>query len=191
MSCFRYLKLCCIDIWDKICNCKWRSLICALSAIAGIVVGVVLFNVGKNGWWYDNRIAYAYRLFNGGFSLFFFFLLWIVVIYLCLIFININPATKFLNCVILFVTCLYLGANTAAAIICWSVWGVLFCIFVTVAEVISYYLACLVALCEPSSCRTLRETFCDFKHCATILTVAFTVKIVGFFVILRLITAVI
>ena len=191
MSCFRYLRYTCIDIWDNICNHKWRSLICALSAIAGIVVGVVLFNVSKDGWWYDNRIAYAEKLFNGGFSLFLFFLLWYVILYLCLIFSNISPVTKFLNCVLLFVCCFYCGANTAATIVCWSVWGVLFCIFVTVPEVIGYYLVCCVAFCEPTSCRTLRETFCDFRLCIIILTAAFIVKIVGFFVILRIITAVI
>ena len=191
MSCFRFIRLSCIDIWDKICNHRWKSLLCALCSIAGIIVGVVLFNVSKDGWWYENRIAYAERLFCGGFSLFFLFLLWTVILYFCLIFSNIHPATKFLNCVILFVCCLYCGANTAAAIVCWSVWGVLFCILVTVAEVISYYIVCFVALCEPSSCRTLRETFCDFRQCATILAVAFVVKIVGFFIILRIITAVI
>ena len=191
MSCFRYLKLTCIDIWDDICNHKWRSLLCALFAIGGVVVGVVLFNVDKFGWWYNNRIVFAEKLFNGGFSLFFLFLLWTVILYLCIIFSNIHPATKFLNCVILFACCLYCGANTAAAIACWSVWGVIFCICVTVEEVIGYYIACLVAFCEPSFCRSLRETFCDFRQCAAILTVAFIVKIVGYFVILRLITAVI
>ena len=191
MGCFRYLKFTCIDIWEKMCNHKWKSLICALSAIAGIIIGVVLFNVSKYGWWYGNRIAYAERLFNGGFSLFFFFLLWMTILYFALIFSNLHPATHFLNCVLLFVCCFYVGANTASTIVCFSVWGVLFCILVSVAEVISYYLVCLVAFCEPSSCRTLREAFCDFRQCATILAVAFVVKIIGFFVILRLITAVI
>ena len=191
MSCFRYLKLGCIDVWEKICNHRWRSILCALCSIAGIVTGIVLFNIGKDGWWYENRVAYANRLFNGGFSLFFFFLLWTLVFYFCLIFSNIYPATRFINCIILFVACLYCGANTAAVIVCWSVWGILFCIIVTVAEVISYFLACLVAFCEPSSCRTLRETFCDLRPCAKILTVAFIVKFIGFFIILRLITAII
>ena len=159
--------------------------------MAGIVVGVVLFNVGEYGWWYANRISYADRLFNGGFSLFFFFLLWTVIFYLCLVFCNIHPATKFLNCVILFVACLYAGANTAAAIICWSVWGVLFCILVTLEEVIAYFIVCFVAFCEPSPCRTIRETFCDLRQCLAIIAFAFVVKIIGFFVILRLITAVI
>lgn len=191
MSCFRYLRLTFLDIWEKICIYKWKTLICVLSAIAGIVVGVVLFNVGKYGWWYNNRISYAEKLFYGGFSLFFGFLLWNVVLYLCIIFSNIIPATNFLNCVILFVSCLYASANTAAAIVCWNVWGVLFCILVTVVEIVGNYLTCFVAFCEPTTCRTLRETFCDFKQCATILCVAFIVKFLSFFVILRVITTVI
>ena len=191
MSCFRYFKSTCLDIWVKLCNNKWRSVFCALSAIAGIVVGVVLFNVNKYGWWYGNRIVYAEKLFYGGFSLFFIFLLWTVIFYLCLVLCNINPVTRFLNYVLLFLSCFYCGANTAAVIVCWSVWGVLFCIFVTVAEVISCYLVCFVAFCEPALCRTWRETFCDFRQCASILVAAFIVKIVGYFIILRLITAVI
>ena len=191
MGCFRYLKLNCIDIWDKICNNKWRSLLLALCSVVGVVIGVVLFNVSKDGWWYCNRVDYAERLFNGGFSLFLFFLLWTSVFYLCLLFCNIIPATKFLNCVLQIVVCLYVGANTAATIVCFSVWGVLFCIFVSVEEVVFYYVACLIAFCEPSPCRTFRETFCDLRQCAAILTAAFIVKIVGFFVILRLLTAII
>ena len=191
MGCFRYLKTTCIDIWENICNHRWKSLIVVLFAIAGIVVGVVLFNVSKYGWWYGNRIAYAERLFNGGFSLFFFFLLWSVVLYFILIFSNIHPSTNWLNCVILFVCCFYAGANTTATITCFSVWGVLFCIFVTLPEIIGYYIVCFVAFCEPSSCRTFRETMCDYRQCAIILAFAFVVKIIGFFVILRIITAVI
>ena len=191
MGCFRYLRTNCIDIWEIMRCHRWRSLICALSAIVGIVIGVVLFNVSKYGWWYGNRIAYAERLFNGGFSLFFIFLLWTAIFYLCLVFSNIYPVTKFLNCVVLFVSCLYVGANAIATIVCWSVWGVLFCIFVALEEVIFHFLACLVAFSEPSSCRTVREAFCDFRPCLRILFIAFVVKIVGYFVILRLITAVI
>ena len=191
MGCFRYIKLTFIDIWDKICHNRWRSLLCGLSAIAGIVVGVVLFNVNEYGWWYANRIAYAEKLFYSGFSLFFIFLLSSAIFYLCLLLCNINPVTRFLNYVILFLACFYCGANTAAAIVCWSVWGVLFCILVTVWEVASYFIVCLFAICEISACRTFRETFCDLRKCLSLLVVAFTLKIIGFFVILRLITAVI
>lgn len=172
-------------------NHKWRALICALCAVVGIVIGVVLFNIGKYGWWYENRVTYAEKLFNGGFSLFFLFLLGTVLFYICLVLCNVYPQTKFLNCILLTVSCLYVGANTVATITCWSVWGVLFCIFVSVEEVIFYFLTCLVCFCEPESCRSIRETFCDLRQCLAILAVAFVFKIIGFFVILRLITAVI
>ena len=191
MGLFRLVKRGCQDLWDKLCNHKWRSIICALVAIAGIVVGVVLLKVFRYGWWYNNRCDYALRLFEGGFSLFFFFLLWTAVFYLCVVGCSVVPQTKFLLYTLLFVACLYCGANTAAAIVCWSVWGVLYTILVTLFEVVGYYLATLVACCEPTSCRNFKESLCDTKQSLAVLAVAFFVKIICYFVILRILTAVI
>lgn len=191
MRMLHLLKRGCDDVWDKLCNHKWKSIICTLTAIAGIVVGVVLFKVFSYGWWYYNRCDYAVRLFNGGFSLFFSFLLWTAVFYLCLVSCNLIPQTRFLTYVALFIACLYCGANTAATIECWSVWGILFAVLVTLFEVIGYYLACLVVCCEPSACRSFRESVCDTKQSLAILCTAFIVKIICFFVILGILTAVI
>lgn len=185
------LKRGCEDIWDKLCNHKWKSLICALIAIAGVVVGVALFKAFSYGWWYNNRCNYAIRLFNGGFSLFFSFLLWTMVFYLCIVCCNIIPQTRFLTYILLFVACLYCGANTAAAIVCWSVWGILYAVLITFFEVIGYYLACLAVCCEPLTCSSLRESISDTKQSFAVLCIAFVVKIICFFVILRLLTAVI
>ena len=191
MGCLRLLKRTCEDTWEKLCNHKWRSILTALLCVAGIAVGVAFFSAFKYGWWFANRIEYAEKLFKGSFSLFFSFLLWGAVFFLCILFCNLVPSTRFLTYVLLFVACVYCGANTAAVIFCWTVWGVLFAIFVTLWEVIGYYLACIAACSEPACCRKFREAFCDFRQCLIILCVAFVVKIIGFFVILKIITAVI
>ena len=191
MGCFHSLKRHCEEIWDKLCNRKWKSILTALVCGAGIAVGVTFFYVFKYGWWFENRIEYAEKLFNGGFSLFFSFLLWSAIFFLGILLCNLLPSTRFLTYVLLFVACLYCGANTAAAIYCWSVWGVLFIIFATLWEVLGYYLACISACSEPACCRKFTEAFDDFKQCLGILCVAFFVKIIGFFVILKIITAVI
>ena len=191
MRLFRTCKLVWEDSWQKLCHNKWKTICCALVAVAGVVVGVVLTNVFRYSWWFENRCEYASKLFDGGFGLFFSFLLWTAVYFLCLAMCNVFPSTKYLSCAALFAACFYCGANTMAAILYWSVWGVLFALLVTAVEVVGYFAACLVTCCEPSCCRTLKEAFCDAKLCFWVLAAAFLVKIVSFFVILRIITAVI
>ena len=191
MRIFTKIKFSVEDLLQKICVNKWKSIVCAVAAIAGLVVGAVFVNVFSYSWWYENRCNYAYSLFEGGFGLFFSFLLWTAVYFLCLAMCNVFPSTKYLSCAALFAACFYCGANTMAAILYWSVWGVLFALLVTAVEVVGYFAACLVTCCEPSCCRTLKEAFCDAKLCFWVLAAAFLVKIVCFFVILRIITAVI
>ena len=179
------------DLWHKICECRWKALLCAVIAVAGVTVGVALLRVFQYSWWYFNRCAFAETLFAGGFSLFFFFLLGSLVYFLCIILCNLIPHTRFLNYMLLFVAGFYCGANTAATIECWSVWGVFYAILVALPEIVGYFLASFFASCEYPTCRRFREAFSDFKHCLLILTVCFVIKIITFFVILRIITAVI
>ena len=164
---------------------------CALIATAGVIVGVTLFKVYDYTWWYFNRCAFAERLFNGGFSLFFFFLIGSGAYFLCIVLVNLIPQTRFLNYFLLFLAGFYCGANTAAAIVCWSVWGVLFAILVALPEIVTYALASFLASCEYPVCRRFGESWRDFRHCLVILAVGFLVKTVDFFVILKIITAVI
>lgn len=179
------------DVWQTICNHKWLSIFCALVAIAGTVVGGVLVKVFEYSWWYNNRYEFATKLFNAGFGLCFTFFLWSAVFYFCLLVCNMHPKARFLSLLTLFLSCFYCGANTAAAIIVWSVWGILFAVLVTAIEVAGYFLAVLASCCVVPSRRTLKEAYCDTKPVFSILLVAFILKIVTFFVILRVLTAVI
>lgn len=191
MSCFRFVKRYFDDVWDNLCIHKWRALACAFVAATGITVGIVLFNVFSFGWWYFNRIEYAKKLFDGGFSLFLSMLLWTAVFYVVLIICNMFRATRFLTYAVLFISCLYCGANSAAVVVCWSVWGILFILLVIVAEVLGYFLACFAVFCQYPECRSFSQTFCDLRPCLFVLIASFIVRIIGFFVILRLLTAVI
>ena len=179
------------DLWYKICECRWKALLSAAIAVVSVVVGVTLFKVFSFSWWYYNRCAFAETLFGGGFSLFFFFLVAALAYFLCTLLCNLIPQTQFLNFLLLFVAGFYCGANTAAAVECFSVWGVLFAVLVALPELLAYALATFLASCEYPTCRKLREAFCDFRPSLVILAVGFLAKIIGFFVILRLITAVI
>ena len=179
------------DLWAKICECKWRALASVAVAVIGVAVGVALFKAFSYSWWYFNRCAFAESLFDGGFSLFFFFLVGSLVYFLCIVVCNLIPQTRFLSWLLLFIAGFYCGANTAAAIECWSIWGVFFAILVALPEIVAYTLASFLALCEYPACRRFRESWHDFQPCLLILTVGFVVKIVTFFVILKIITAVI
>ena len=179
------------ELWHKICECRWKALLCAVISVAGLVVGIALFRVFRYSWWYCNRCAFAEKLFAGGFSLFFLFLLGTVLYYLCIVLCNLIPQTRFLNLMLLFVVGFYCGANTAATVECWSVWGVLYAIFVTLPEIIVYTLTSFLACCEYPARRRLKESFFDFRQCLLTLSVGFVVKFINFFVILRIITAVI
>lgn len=191
MGIFRVIKYRVEDIWNKLCNHWLKTLLCVLVAIAGVTVGVVMLNSFGYNWWCMNRYHYADRLFEGGFALLILFAASILLFYFCLVGCNIHPATRYLSFVVLFVACFYCGANTAAAIASWSLWGVLFAIFVTLVQVVGYLLCCALSLCEAPICRTFKETVCDLKPSFYVLLVTFLLKILGFFVILKIITSVI
>ncbi len=179
------------DIWQNVCNHKWKTLICVITAVVGFVLGIVFFKVFSYSWWYYNRCDYASKLFVGSFSLFFSFLLWFAVYYLCMLICCMLPRMCFASYIILAIACLYCGANTAATVSSWSVWGILFALLVTAVEVAGYILACLSVNCLPKICRNFKEAFCDAKQCLCILGVAFVAKTVMFFLILHVITAII
>ena len=191
MKILRKIKFWSEDLWQTLCLNKWKTIVCALVAIVGVIIGGIFVKVFQYTWWYNNRCDYAYKLFEGGFGLFFSFLIWTAVFYGCLLCCNLMPSLKYLSLAVLFFACFYCGANTAAAIICWSVWGVLFTVLVTLVEVVGYFLACLVNCCEISACRSIREAFCDTKPALKILIAAFVAKIIVFFIILQLLTAII
>ena len=179
------------DLWHKICACRWKALLCVVIATLGVAVGVALFKAFAFSWWYYNRCAFADKLFMGGFSIFVLFVIGSLVYYLVIVSCNLIPQTRFLNFVLLFVAGFYCGANTAATIECWSVWGVLYAILVALPELITYILASFLASCEYPACRTFRESLCDFRHCLLILGIGLAIKTLTFFVILQIITAVI
>ena len=164
---------------------------CAAIATAGVALGVALFKAFNYSWWHYNRCAFAETLFDGGFSIFFFFVIGSLLYYFCVVLCNLIPQTRFLNFILLFVAGFYTGANTAAAIECWSVWGVLYAILVALPEIVTYMLASFLACCEYPACRRFRESLVDFRVCLLILGVGLIVKILTFFVILKIITAVI
>ena len=166
-------------------------MLCFAVAVAGVAVGVALFKAFSFSWWYYNRCEFAETLFQGGFSVFLFFLIGSLAYFLCIVLCNLVPQTRYAVFVLLFAAGFYCGANTAATIACWSVWGVMFAILVALPELVAYTLATFLASCEYPACHRFREAWCDFRQCLVILAVGFAVKILTFFVILQLITALI
>ncbi len=191
MKVLRKIKFGAEDLWQTLCVHKWKTTVCALVAIVGVAVGGVFVKTFAYSWWYNNRCEYAYKLFEGNFGLLFSFLLWTAVFYGCLLACQLIPSIKYVSLVALAAACFYCGANTAAAIMCWSVWGILFALLVTSIEVVGYFLSCLLCCCQPAACRSVREAFCDTKPALLILIGAFAAKFIAFFIILRLLTAVI
>ena len=179
------------DLWAKLCERRWQALFCVAVAVLGVTVGVILFKTFSYSWWYCNRCAFAETLFAGGFSLFFYFLVGSLAYFLCIVLCNLVPQTRFLNYLLLFVAGFYCGANTAACIECWSVWGVFFAILVALPEIVAYTLASFLAACEYPACRRFKESWCDFQPCLLVLAVGLAIRIITFFVILKILTAVI
>ena len=179
------------DLWHRICECKWKALASSAIAVAGVAVGVAIFKALSYSWWHFNRLAFAETLFSGGFSLVLTFLLCSLLYYVCIVLCNMIPHTRFVNFVILFIAGFYCGANTAAVIECFAVWGVLYAILVALIDLVGYVLASFLAWCEQPACRTFRESWCDFRPSLRILAASLLVKIFTFFVILKLITALI
>ncbi len=179
------------DMWQQACAHKWCTLISIACAVVGIVLGAVLVSVFRYSWWFDNRYQYAVRLFEGGFGLFFSFLAGFGLFYVVAVCCLMLPQTKPLCYVVLTACCFYCGANTAAAIIFSSVWGILYAVIVSLGEVVCYVAANILLCGAPCERRTLREAFCDSRGAFWALCIAFAAKFVCFFVVLRILTALI
>ena len=179
------------DLWAKICHCKWKALLCVLIAVVGVVVGIVLCKAFEYSWWHYNRLAFAETLFAGGFSVFFLFFICALAYYICIVLSNMFIATRFLSYVLIFVSGFYCGANTFACIEAWSVWGVLFTVLVALPEILACTTASFLAVCEYPACRRFKESWCDFRPSLLVLAIGLFVRLITFFVILKLLTAVI
>ena len=179
------------DLWAKLCQCRWKALLCGVVAIAGIAVGIALCKVFQYSWWHYNRLAFSETLFVGGFSVFFFFLITALAYYVCIVLSNMIVETRFLVFVLLFVAGFYCGANTSACIESWSVWGVFFAVLVSLPEILACTTATFLAYCEYPACRRFKESWCEFQPCLLVLAIGLVVRIITFFVILKLLTAVI
>lgn len=179
------------DLWAKICQCRWKALLCAVIAIAGVGVGVAFCKAFQYSWWHYNRLAFSETLFIGGFSLFFFFLITALAYYVCIVLCNMLPQTRFLVFVLLFVAGFYCGANAMACIESWSVWGVFFALLVTLPEILACTTASFLAYCEYPAYRRFKESWCDFRPCLVVLAMGLVVRIITFYVILKILTAVI
>jgi len=184
---------CCTNFFDDILNklraYKWRAVFCAVLSIIGIVLGVVLFNAAEYDWWYMNRCSFADRIFNGGFSLFFYFFFTSAVYFLLLVLCGMRRFTQFICLIILTVYSLYCGANAAAVIVCYKVYGILFVILVVTVEAAGYFLACFLCMCECACQKTFKESCRDLRGVFCVVLLNFLVKIICFFVVLRILTA--
>lgn len=191
MKCLCLVKNFCEDIKCKICNNKLKAVLCALVALAGVILGFVLFKVFSYTWWYNNRCAYADKIFAGGFSLLFNFLLGYAAFYIVSLLCGLSSKTRILALAVLFIGCLYCGANTAAVVAFWMVWGILYAVFAVLVQVAGFCICCFIICCNPTPCSSFAEIICDTKPALIILAASFVAKFVGFFVILKIITAVI
>ena len=191
MKCISLLKNFCQDIKYKICANKLKMLLCGIISLVGVVLGFVLLHVFSYTWWYSNRCTYAEKIYGGGFSLVFDFLLGYAIFYLATVICNLSPKARFLVFVVLLVGCLYCGANAAAVISIWTVWGVMYAAFAMAVQLAGFCLCSFAICCMPSACQSFGEIIRDTKSALLIIVASFIVKILGFFVILKILTAVI
>ncbi len=191
MGFIHYIKNTVYDIGYKICAYKWRFIMCAVFCVAGIACGIAFFYAFQYGWWYFNRCEFANKLMAGGFSAFLLFLLSYLVLYLILILCNMLKETYWLCCVATFIACLYVGATVVALFTVSVIWGVLFVILIALEDIAVYCMSCFVCLCEKPICRKFDEAVRDFHQVGILLALGFIYKIVAFFVIMKILTAVI
>lgn len=177
------------DILDSLRTYKWRAIICAVICALGIALGIVLYNISNENWWCANRCAYAELLYLGEFKSFFSFLaaatLFVTLLTLC----NMTQICKILSCLVLFVFSLYVGANSVAVIACYGVFGILCVICVLIVDIVGYFFATFCCMLQQCGECSFRRAFCGIRQSVYIILMCFCVKIVSFFVILRIITA--
>ncbi|MCM1533484.1 MAG: hypothetical protein NC099_02405 [Corallococcus sp.] len=165
--------------------------LCAIVCALGIVVGVALYCAFKYGWWYYNRYCFADLLFGGGFKPFLVFAAHYAIMFLLFSLCNMFKRTRWLSYLFTFVYCLYCGANTAALIEYAPLWGILYIILIAVEETFILSVSCFMCCCEEPMRRSFIESVRDLKLVVFVLITGFIYKIISFFVILKLLTALI
>lgn len=177
------------DLKCRLCACKWRAIFCGIICLLGIVLGAVLFNISQYNWWYSNRCSFAEQLVNGGFGVLLSFAISSAILFLLLTLCSMSFGTHFLVYFVLATFSFYCGANSAAIIICYGVFGIIYVLLVATIEIIGLFVVCFLCICEKSCRRTFCEAFRDLKPCLFVILITLLAKIISFFVILRLITA--
>lgn len=191
MGFIHYFKNSVDDIVCNICANKWRFIFCSIVCLLGAACGIALFYAFQYGWWYFNRCDFANKLMEGGFTILLVFIGTTALSYLCIILCNILKETCRLSCVVLFVSSLYLGATAVALITMSIMWGVLYIIFIAIEDFAINCFTCFVCCNEKPICRRFPEAVCDLKQAALVMAVGLIYKIIAYFVILKILTAVI
>lgn len=191
MGFVHYFKNSVDDLFGNICANKWRFVLCVIICLLGAACGIAFVCAFQYGWWYYNRCDFACKLMQGGFTIFVIFLIGTALLYVTLILCNMLKETCRLSCIPVFAACLYLGATTAALFTMSVMWGVLFIVFVVLEDLAINCFACFVCFNEKPICRRFTEAVCDLKQLALVLAVGLIYKIFAYFVIIKILTAII
>lgn len=179
------------DILCKLRVKKWTFVLCVLISVAGFALGIALFFVCRDTWWYYNRCDNASRLVQTGFITFLNVVLSAALTFLLLVLCNMTKVTHYLTHLVNFFVCFYVGATLAAVFVYSVLWGALYAALVVIEWLAVVCIACFICLCEKAYCRRFCESFRDLKQVCIVLVVGLIYKILAMFVILKLLTALI
>lgn len=177
------------DIFNKLRAYKWKAIFCAITAIVGLILGIVLFNLADYNWWYSNRCNYVQTLVCGNLGTLISFIIIYSIFFVILLVCNMYPLVRFLIYIEYLIFMLYCGANIAALIVCFGILGALYIIIVAIMEIIGIYFVFFICACECACQRSFKESFFDLKCALYLLIGVLVIKIMCIFIILRLITA--
>ena len=191
MGILLYLRNTADDIHHKICVYKWKFIICVLSCLLGFALGIALFYAFRYGWWYFNRTAFADKIIQAGFDVVIYFAVTSLFAYFGFALCGLTKGTHYIRLAVSCVICFYCGACVVALFTISVMWGILYLLFIALADLAFCAVACFCCICEKAVCRTFRESLCDQTQTAAIIITWTVYKLLAFFVVIKILTCLI
>ncbi len=178
------------QLWDDfrlwLVQNKLKFFVITFVAMAGFVLGIVLFANNRESWWYCNRCDYVHLLmWNGFLSVVFRLVVQTSLILAVVVLSQMHKYMRPICYVALFVGCIYSGANLACLFATIGFVAVFYLPLYTLPSVVMLLLSCLDVTCATDYVKSIGETIRDCKKQLIAICFASLTRILLLFLILR------